>query len=45
MGELEDILGYAIKLDLTNMTLNISQLHFINKINQGFNRDVKSLMT
>ena len=45
MSELEDFVGCAIKRDLTNMTLNISQPDIINKMNQGFNGDVKSLMT
>ena len=45
MGELEDFVGCMIKHDHTNMTLIISQLVLINKITQGFNEDVKSLMT
>ena len=45
MGELEDFVGCAIKRDLTNMTLNIYQPDIINKMNQGFNGDVKLLMT
>ena len=45
MGELKDFVGCAIKRDLTNMTLNIYQPDIINKMNQGFNGDVKSLMT
>ena len=45
MGELEDFIGCAIKRDLTNMTLNISQLDIINKMNQWFNGYLKSLMT
>ena len=44
MSELEDFVGCAIKRDLTNMTLNISQPDIINKIYHRFNRDVKSLM-
>ena len=34
-----------IKGDLTNMNLNISQPDIMNKMTQGFNGDVKSLMT
>ena len=34
-----------IKRDLAKMTHNISQPELISKINQGFNKDVKSLMT
>ena len=45
MGELEDFIGCMIKRDLTKMTLNISQPDPINKMIQGFNRDMKSLMT
>ena len=45
MGELEDFLGYEIERGLTNNTLNIYQPHLITKITQGFNKDVKSLIT
>ena len=45
IGELEEILECVIKRDLTNMNLNKSQPDMINKMNQGFNRDMKSLMT
>ena len=44
MGELEDLVRFTIKRDLTKTTLKISQQHLINKINQGFNKDVKYLM-
>ena len=44
MGELEELVGYDIKHDLTKMTLNIYQPHLINNMNQVFNKDVKSLM-
>ena len=45
MGELEDFIGCKIKRDLTRTTLNIYQPDLINNMNQGFNEDVKSLMT
>ena len=45
MGELEDFVGFTIKHDLTNTTLNISQPDTINKMTQVFNGDLKSLMT
>ena len=45
MGELEYFVGFKIKCDLTNMTLNISQTHLITQMTQGFNRNIKSLMT
>ena len=45
MGELEDFVGCTIKRDLTKTTLNISQTDIINKKTQGFNEDLKSLMT
>ena len=45
MGELEDFVGCTIKRDLTNITLNISQLHLITNMTQKINKDVKSLMT
>ena len=35
---------FAIKRDLTNMTLNIYQPYIINKMNHGFNGKLKSLM-
>ena len=41
---LEDFLLYTIKLDLTNMTLKISQPHLITTMTQLFNKYVKSLM-
>ena len=41
MGELEEFLGFAIKRDLANMTLMISQPDQINRINQEFNEEVK----
>ena len=41
MGELEDFVGCKIKNYLTNTTLNIYQPDIINKINQGFNGDLK----
>ena len=33
-----------VKHNLTKMTLKISQLYLITKMNQGFNEDLKSLM-
>ena len=45
MGEIEGFVGCTIKRDLTNMTLNIFQPHIITKVTQGFNKDVKSLLT
>ena len=45
MGELDDFVGFTIMRDLTNTNLNNSQLHLINKMTQGFNKDMKSLMT
>ena len=44
MGELEDFVGCMIKRDLTKMTLKISQPRLINKTNQVFNKDMKSLL-
>ena len=44
MDEIEDFIGCMINHDLTNITLNISQPNIINKTNQGFKEDVKSLM-
>ena len=45
MVELEEFIGCTIKCNLTNMTLNISQPDISKKMTQGFNKDVKSLMT
>ena len=45
MDELEDFVVSMIKHNLTNMTLKISQLHLITKMTQGFNQDVKYLIT
>ena len=45
MSELEDFVGFTINCDLTKTTLNIYQPDLINKMSQGFNKDVKSLMT
>ena len=45
MGELEDFVGCTIKRDLSKMTPNISQPGLTNKMNKGFNKGVKSLMT
>ena len=45
MVELEDFIGCMIKRDLTKTTINIFQPYLINKTTQGFNEDVKSLMT
>ena len=45
MGVLENFTGCRINRELTKTTLNISQSDLINKINQGFNQDEKSLMT
>ena len=45
MGELEDYKKCVIKRDLTKITLNIFQPDIINNMTQGFNKDVKSLMT
>ena len=44
-SELEDLVGCTIKRDLTKMTLKIYQPHLITKMTQGFNEDVKSLIT
>ena len=41
IGELESLVGCAIKRDLTNMTLNLSQPDLITKMTQRFNKDVK----
>ena len=45
IGELEEFVGCKIKRDLTKMTLNIFQPDIITKMTQGFNKDVKSLIT
>ena len=45
MGEIEDFVGCRIKHDLTKTTLKISQPHIFKKMTQGFNKDVKSLVT
>ena len=45
MGSLEDLAGCTINRDLDRMTLNISWYHLITKMNQGFNNDMKSLIT
>ena len=45
MGEIEDFIGCTIKSDLTKMTLKIYQQYIITNITQGFNEDMKSIMT
>ena len=45
MDELEDFSGCTIKCGCTKMTLEISQPYLVNNMNQGFNKDIKSLMT
>ena len=45
MVELVDFVGCTIKRELTKKTLNISQPDLMNKMTQGFNENVKSLMT
>ena len=45
MVKLEEFIGCTIKCDITKMTLNISQPDISKKMTQGFNKDVKSLMT
>ena len=45
MVELEDFIGFTINRDLTKTTLKISQPDLINNIIQGFDEDVKLLMT
>ena len=45
MGELEDFIGCTVNSNITKMTLKISQPHLITKMTQGFNEDMKSLMT
>ena len=44
MSELEDFIGCTINHDLTKTTRNIFQPYLINKMNQGFNKYVKSPM-
>ena len=44
MGEIENFIVCTIKRDLTKITLKISQQYLINRMTQGFNEDVKSLM-
>ena len=43
--ELEDFIGCTIEFDLTKMTLKISQPDLITMMTQGFNKDLKSLIT
>ena len=45
MGGLEKHLWYTIKHYLTKMTLKIYQPDIITNMTQGFNKDMKSLMT
>ena len=45
MGELEYLVGYKIKYDLTKMILKIYQPDLINNTTQYFNKDVKSLIS
>ena len=45
MVELEEFIGCTIKCNFTKMNLNISQLDIIKKMTQGFNKDVKLIMT
>ena len=45
MGELKDFIKCTINHELTKTTLKISQPDLINKTTQGFNKDVKLLMT
>ena len=42
---IEDFLGYTIKHDLSEMMIKIYQPNIITKMNQGVNKDMKSLMT
>ena len=44
MGELEDLLWCTIKHDLVKIIFNISQPDLINKMTQGFNEDLKSII-
>ena len=43
--KIDDFAEFIIKCDLTKMTLKISQPHIITKMNQGFDEDVKSIIT
>ena len=45
MGEIEDFILFTINFDLTNITLKIYQPDLSNNMTQGFNKDMKSLMT
>ena len=45
MDELEDLIVCTIKLDLTKMTINIYKPNLMIKMTQGFNEDMKSVMT
>ena len=45
MGELENFVVCTINSDLTKMTLKTYQPDLINKMNQGFNEDLKSIVT
>ena len=45
MGELNDFIVCTIKRNLAKMTFKFYQLDIINKITQGFEKDVESLMT
>ena len=45
MGELKDFIKCTINHELTKTTLKISQPDLINKTTQGFNKDMKSIMT
>ena len=45
LGELENFLVCTINRDLTKMTLTIYQPDLITNMNQGFNEDMKLLMT
>ena len=44
MGEIEDLVIFTIKRDLTKMTLKISQPHLMTNMTQGLNKDMKSIM-
>ena len=45
MVGLVDFLGCTINCDFTNINLNIYKPYLINKMTQGFEKYVKSLMT
>ena len=45
MGELEDFVGCTVNCDLTKIILKISQPDLITNLTQGFNKDMKSLIT